>query len=75
MDGNEFLDMVDQEGWEFILVEFDPTDIIDDEALTEAILDLQDIYRNVVSIASDSGLESDRSDDDDELEELDFDLD
>lgn len=75
MDGNEFLDLADQEGWEFILADFDPTDILEDEELVEAVLELQDIYRTVVSIASDSGLESDRADEDDEVEELDFDWD
>lgn len=73
MDGNEFLDLADQEGWEFILVEFDPSDL-EDEALTEAIWDLQDSYRTVVSIASDSGL-YERDEDDDSVEELDFDFD
>lgn len=73
MDGNEFLDLADQEGWEFILVEFDPSDLAD-EALTEAIWDLQDSYRTVVSIASDSGL-YERDEDDDSVEELDFDFD
>lgn len=70
MDGNEFLDLAHSEGWEYVLVEFDPEGI-EDEALVEAILDLQDMYRTVVSIASDSGL---LDEDDDEVEELDFDF-
>lgn len=71
MDGNEFLDYVDSGGWEYVLVEFDPTEIRDEE-LQEAILDLQEMYRNVVSLASDSGLELDDRDDD--VEELDFEV-
>lgn len=69
MDGNDFLELADNEGWEYILVEYDPSDL-DDEALQQAILDLQDVYRTVVSIATDSLLDED----DDDVEELDFDF-
>lgn len=69
MDGNDFLELADNEGWEYILVEYDPSDL-EDEALQQAILDLQDVYRTVVSIATDSLLDED----DDEVEELDFDF-
>lgn len=73
MESDEFLELAYQEGWEFILVDFDPSDVKDD-ALVEAILDLQDAYRTVISVASDSDL-YEIDEDDNEVEELDFDFD
>jgi hypothetical protein len=69
MNNEEFCQIVEWEGWLYVLLEVDSSEI-EDDAISEALSDVQTAFKYLRSIVPD--IELDIDDEDSDLELLDF---